>query len=101
MPVGLVMVQRDGSLGTTRIDAGIVQPEDVVGVGVCDQDIAEVIDVMPQGLLSKIRRRVDEEASGALFNQEGGAQTLILGICRGTDRAAATDLRHAMGGPCS
>ena len=82
----------------------LVQAEDVVDVGVGDEDGVAAIEPVPQGLLAVIGRDVDQDrpgVAGGIDEPERGpaSESSIPRIVRATDRAVASDAGNACGRP--
>lgn len=55
----------------------IVEPKDVIDVTMGYQDRVEVIDPRTQGLLAKVRGRIDQNRSSGVFDENGNTQAFI------------------------
>ena len=76
--------------------ADVVQPEDVIGVAVREEDRIDALDAGGQRLLPEVRRRVDEDRGvTGNIDVDRGAQTRVSRIGRAADVAGAADHRHA------
>src|ERR1700730_4541920 len=67
--------------------ANVVKAENVVGVGVGKENRVEAVEVDAQGLLTEVRRGVDDDVLSVARKQQGRAQAVIVGIFRGADAA--------------
>src|SRR5205085_7462505 len=75
--------------------AYVVEAEDVVGVAVRYENGVEALDVLTEGLLSKIGRRVDEHHLAFVLDEHGDAQALVARVVRRARLALAADGGHA------
>lgn len=73
----------------------VVEPENVVGVGVGKYDGVEALDAAAQGLLAKIRCRVNDDVVAVAGEKQGRAKAVVARIAGGADTALATERRHA------
>jgi hypothetical protein len=78
------------------IAAQIVEPHDVVGVRMREDDRVEPADIFAQGLGAKVGAGVDHPGAFRRFDIDGRAQTLIARIGRMTDLTIAADHGHAL-----
>ena len=60
--------------------ANIVEPEDVVGMSMGQQNGMEGIDSLAQGLLAKIGRGVDNHVVSVSREEQGRARAVVVGI---------------------
>ena len=77
--------------------ANVVEPEDVVGVVVGEEDGVEAIEADAEGLLAKVGRGVDDDVLAVARKEEGGAEAVIVRILRGADTAVAGERGDAHG----
>jgi DNA repair protein RecN (Recombination protein N) len=78
--------------------AQIVEAQDVVCVGVREDDGVNAHDLFPQTLEAQVGGGVDQDAGGSVPEQGRGAQPFVARITRGTHAARAPDDRDAMRG---
>jgi hypothetical protein len=76
----------------------IVEPEDVVGVVVGEENGVEAIEADAEGLLAKIGRGVDDDVLAVARKEEGGAETVIVRVFGGADATVAGERGDAHGG---
>jgi len=77
--------------------ANVVEPEDVIGVAVGEEDGVEAIETDAQGLLAKVGRGVDDYVLLVSRKEQRRTETIIAGIFGGADTAVAAERRHAHG----
>ncbi len=77
--------------------ANVVEPEDVIGVAVGEEDGVEAIETDAQGLLAKVGRGVDDYVLLVSRKEQRRTETIIAGIFGGADTAMAAERRHAHG----
>src|SRR5262249_30942788 len=78
--------------------AHIIEPQDVIGVGVGVDDGVDVSDVLANGLLAKVGRGIDEDALPLVLHHDrrpGAPVTRVRGVTHGT---SAANGRHTHGG---
>ena len=75
--------------------AQIVEPVQVIGVGVGVEQRVDFTDTGIKALHADVRRAVDENAETLPFDIDAAAAAVIFGIGRAADAAVATDLWHA------
>lgn len=79
----------------------VVEPHDVIGVGMGDQRGIEPGDPFPEALAPEIGRGVDDKVAVGCLHQKGGPRPVIARVGRLADRASATDHGDAVGCPGS
>src|SRR5207249_2729621 len=97
---GAAVDREIGSLAKV-VDPQVVQSHDMIRVTVGVQDGIEVIDPMPEGLLSEVAGGVHQNLARVPFQKNGGTEPPIAGIVGNADATTATDDRHAGRGPGS
>src|SRR5215475_4597803 len=75
--------------------ANVVEAEDVVGVSVRKENSVEALDPGTESLLAKIWRRIDDDVLAAAREQEGRAETVIVGVARSAHTTLAAKRGHA------
>ncbi len=91
-------VHRERRFLTDVEGANVVEAEDVVGVGVGEQNGVEAIEANTQCLLAKVGRGVDHYVFSVAREQQGRTQPIVVGVLRGADAAMASERGHAHGG---
>jgi hypothetical protein len=81
--------------------ADIIEPEDVIGVAVRDQQRIDPVDLFPESLLPEVGGYIDDQTLIIILDHESGAQPFIARIARSTDMTGAPDHRYADGCPGS
>ena len=72
----------------------IVQPHDVIGVRVSEQDRIDAGDALAKSLLPEIRRCIDKYGPPVVLEHDGRAKAIVLWIFGMAHGAAATERRH-------
>ncbi len=75
----------------------VVQSENMVGMGVCEQHAVHDPDPLPEELESQVGRRVDQQIPTGQSGDHGAARPLVAGLAAGTHGAITPDHRHAHG----
>src|ERR1700686_4771168 len=76
----------------------VVEPHDMVGVLVREQDRVQAIDLGSQGLRAEVRRGVDQDVPAAVADQDRRPQAVIARIVGAADLAVAADRGHTHAG---
>jgi len=77
--------------------ANVIEPENVVGMTVRQQYSVEAFQSDPQGLLTEVRRSVNQHVPAAAGDQHRGTQPLIARIVRLAHAARASERGDAHG----
>ncbi len=93
----LLAIDRHRPAGPARKLAGIIEPEQVVGMGVRERDRMDPPDPLAQELNPHLGRRVDEQVTRRKRQQHAGPRPLVARIGRRADRAVAADHGNAAG----
>src|SRR5262245_10810590 len=92
-------VDRKVRLLAEIVDAQVVQPHNMIGVTMSVEDRIQAIDPVPESLLSEIAGGVHKNAPVVPLQKNGRPQALVARIRGCANTAAATNHRHASGGP--
>ncbi len=76
-------------------DPQVIQPENVVGMGVREDRRVHEFHLFPQQLDAEFRRGVDDEVAERRRDEHAGPRAVVAGVVRRADRAVAADDRHA------
>ncbi len=75
-----------------RVEAPhIVQPHDMVGVRMRENDRVDHVDAMGDALETQLRRRIDEDPGIVVGDDDGWPHSLVTRIGAGADRTMAAD----------
>src|SRR5260221_11957127 len=75
--------------------ANIVEAENVIGVGVREEDGVKALKADAKGLLAEVRRRVNDDVLAIAGEKQGRAETIIARILRSANAAIAAERRDA------
>ena len=89
--------QRHRMAQVEREQPQVVQSENVVGMGVCEQHAVHDPDPLAEQLGSQVGRRVDEQVPTGQSGDHGAARPLVAGLAAGADGAITPDHRHTHG----
>jgi hypothetical protein len=77
--------------------AKIINPIDMIGMGVREEYRIDPLDAFTQRLKAQIRRSVNQDTSSVVLYEQGGPCALVPRIIRRADPAAASHHRNARG----
>lgn len=75
----------------------IIHAGNMVLVFMCEEQSIQTVNFMLQHLLSEIGTRIDNHASGTIFDKNGSPETLISGIAALAYRAGTGNNRNPLG----
>ena len=82
-------------------EAGVVEAEEVVGVGVGEGDRVGEADPLAEELEPQLGRRVDQEPAGREVEQDARPRPFVPRVVRAADGAVAAEDGHAGRGPAA
>src|SRR5882724_2689544 len=90
-----VRENRQRGLLTHVEGANVVEPENVVSMGVREEDGVEPLKADAKGLLAEVRRRVNDNVLAIAREEQGRAETVVARIFRSANAATAAERRNA------
>src|SRR5882757_108813 len=71
--------------------ANVVESENVIGMGVREEDSVKTLEADAKGLLAKVRRRVNDDVLAIAREKQGRAETIVARIFRSANAATAAE----------
>jgi len=81
----------EGGFGKGVESPEIIEPHDVIGMPVGDDDSVNAIDVIGDALQAQFGRDIDEDAKAVVGDRNGGTSTLVARVGAFADCAVAAD----------
>lgn len=94
-------VDRHGPVGQLAEPAQVVEPRDMVGVGMREDRGVQPPQPVTQGLGPEVGRGVNQKDGIGRLDENGGSEAPVALVGRPADAAVAGDKGDALGGACS
>lgn len=91
-------VNGEGFGHTVGVGAEVIEAEEVVGVGMGEEDEVEGRDVGAEALGSEVWWRIEEDTEALGFDEDGGTEAVVAWVWGGTDGAMASGDGDTVGG---